>query len=192
MIIGNNSLLNIEELLQLAAEIGFSHSAVLDMESLVFRPEVRAMCSADLCRNYGKSWSCPPAVGSLDRIAERVRSYDGGIVVQTSGTLDSDFDMDSIRRIMADHKKQFETLIRQIKALNIECLPMGAGTCTVCRKCTYPDRPCRHPDKMLISMEAYGLLVSDVCLKSGLEYNYGQNTMTYTSCVLVKAKGDEI
>lgn len=190
MILKDDYYVKTEKLLQLADEIGFSHSAALDMDSLVFRQEVRDMCSADLCRSYGKSWSCPPAVGSLERIAERTAKYDSGIVVQTSGDLENNFDMESIRRIMADHKKKFDTFIRQVRLLTKECLPMGAGACTVCHRCTYPDRPCRHPDKMLVSMEAYGLLVSDVCLKSGLEYNYGQNTMTYTSCVLVKTKGE--
>lgn len=33
-------------------------------------------------------------------------------------------------------------------------------------------------------MEAYGLFVSDICARSGLAYNYGPRTMTYTSCVL--------
>ena len=64
------------------------------------------------------------------------------------------------------------------------CLPLTAGSCTLCARCTYPDRPCRYPTKRLSSMEAYGLLVSDVCTRSGLAYNYGARTMTYTSCVL--------
>ena len=64
------------------------------------------------------------------------------------------------------------------------CLPLTAGSCTLCRKCTYPERPCRFPKKRFSSMEAYGLLVSDVCLKSGLKYYYGPKTITYTSCIL--------
>ena len=64
------------------------------------------------------------------------------------------------------------------------CLPLTAGSCTLCARCTYPDRPCRYPTKRLSSMEAYGLFVSDICTRSGLAYNYGPRTMTYTSCVL--------
>ena len=64
------------------------------------------------------------------------------------------------------------------------CLPLTAGSCTLCARCTYPDRPCRYPTKRLSSMEAYGLFVSDICTRSGLAYNYGLRTMTYTSCVL--------
>ena len=65
-----------------------------------------------------------------------------------------------------------------------EYLPLTAGTCTLCHTCTYPDRPCRHPKQRLSSMEAYGLFVSDVCVRSNLAYNYGPRTLTYTACVL--------
>ena len=34
-------------------------------------------------------------------------------------------------------------------------------------------------------MEAYGLVVSQVCQDSGLPYYYGPRTITYTACVLV-------
>jgi predicted metal-binding protein len=57
----------IDELVVLAKEAGFTYAAPLAMESLEFREEVRSMCSADLCKSYGKSWSCPPAVGSIER-----------------------------------------------------------------------------------------------------------------------------
>ena len=39
---------------------------------------------------------------------------------------------------------------------------------------------------MLSSMEAYGLLVSNVCRSSGLEYYYGPLTLTYSACILTK------
>ena len=185
MIITDIADIDMDKLARLAEETGFSHSAAIDMDSLVFRPEVREMCSADKCHSYGKSWSCPPAVGSLERITERAANYKGGIIVQTTGALENDFDMESIRKIMIRHKRNFSSLVRQVRQIAADCLPMGAGACYVCRQCSYPDSPCRHPDRMFSSMEAYGLLVSDVCLKSGLQYNYGKNTMTYTSCILI-------
>lgn len=176
---------DIEELLALSKEAGFTYAAELSMDSLEFREEVREMCSADKCRNYGKSWSCPPAVGSVERAAERAGAYRRGIIVQTEGALADSFDMTGTAALMKKHKSCFETLVRQIRHFYPGCLPMGAGTCRVCRACTYPDRPCRHPEKMIASMEAYGLLVSDVAIKSGLKYNYGENTMCFTSCVLI-------
>ncbi len=176
---------DIDELTVLAKEAGFTYAAPLAMDSLEFREEVRSMCAEDRCKSYGKSWSCPPAVCSVARAKERARAYHRGIIVQTAGTLSDSFDMDGTASIMRRHRKDFDTLVRQIRNFYPDCLPMGAGTCRICRSCTYPDRPCRHPDKMVSSMEAYGLLVSDVAIRSGLKYNYGENTMCFTSCVLI-------
>ncbi|MBQ6621893.1 MAG: DUF2284 domain-containing protein [Mogibacterium sp.] len=189
MILNEHTDISIQDLLQLAREIGFSHAAPLDPQALVFREEVRAMCSADRCRNYGRSWSCPPALGSLRQIAETAAEYAGGILVQTTEPMEDDFDLKTIHEAAKLHQQHFDTLVRQVGRLCPDCLPMGAGGCRRCRKCTYPDRPCRHPDKLYPSMEAYGLLVSDICIRSGLKYNYGPQTMTYTSCILVRETG---
>ena len=175
----------INELTAVLKEAVFTYAAPLAMDSLELREEVRSMCSADMCKSYGKSWSCPPAVGSIERAKERAEAYRRGIIVQTAGALADSFDMDGTAEIMKRHRKSFDTLVRQVKHFYPDCLPMGAGTCRLCRSCTYPDRPCRHPDKMVSSMEAYGLLVSDVAIRSGLKYNYGENSMCFTSCVLI-------
>ena len=172
------------ELVQLALQAGFSRAARLNMEALVSLQAVRDMCAADRCQAYGRRWSCPPGCGSLEENQARMSAYSGGIIVQTTGDMEDDFDVDALASIQLRHKKQFETIVRQIRTMDGDCLPLTAGCCTLCRKCTYPDKPCRFPGKMFSSMEAFGLLVSDVCLKSGLEYYYGPRTMTYTSCVL--------
>ena len=100
------------------------------------------------------------------------------------GELEDEFDLQSIAAVEARHKKAFLNLARQARLLFPGCLPLSSGTCSLCRKCTYPDRPCRFPGKRLSSMEAFGLLVSDVCQKSGLPYYYGPKTITFTACIL--------
>ena len=97
---------------------------------------------------------------------------------------DGTFDYEGIQDAQERHKAAFAALARQARCLWPDCLPLTAGSCTLCHKCTWPDRPCRFPQKRLSSMEAYGLLVSDVCLRSGLAYNYGPDTISFTSCVL--------
>lgn len=177
---------DLSEYLSLASEAGFSHWGKLNMESLIALPAVREMCAADRCKAYGSSWSCPPACGSLEFTAKQMAGFSRGILVQTTGRLEDDFDMEGIRATEEKHKAAFELLVRRMRHLEPDCLPLTAGTCRICIRCTYPDRPCRFPQRRLSSMEAYGLLVSDVCIRSGLEYNYGPKTMTYTSCILFK------
>ena len=185
MVLQSTQNITTEDLIRLAAENGFTHAGELEMSSLVFRQDVRDMCSADKCRSYGRSWSCPPAVGSLERSAEIASKYHRGIIVQTTGQMRREIDYHTIFKVNDQHVRNFAALSRQVRTLFPGCLPMGAGACSICRQCTYPDRPCRQPDKLIISMEAYGLLVNDVCKASGLEYNYGDKTVTFTSCILI-------
>jgi len=169
-----------------ALEFGFSHAGELNVKSLVFMPEVRSMCGAGKCHQYGKNWRCPPGCGSIEEAAERAARYTYGLIVQTTGQMEDDFDYETIQATGAKHKENFDLLVEKLRTRYPDMLPMGAGTCTICEKCTYPDAPCRFPDRSISSMEAYGLWVSKVCELSGIPYNYGKLTLTYTSCYLLK------
>lgn len=177
--------------LELARQVGFTRAAKLNMDALTVLPAVRDMCASDRCQSYGHNWSCPPACGSLEVCQRRISSYDRGILVQTTGEMEDDFDARAIESAYLGHKAAFDALARQMRAIFPGCLPLTAGACTLCRKCTYPDRPCRFPGRRLSSMEAYGLLVSDVCVQSGVKYNHGPRTITYTSCILFNQEGEQ-
>lgn len=177
--------MDLQKLEALAKQIGFSHCGSVNMDALVPNPEVRKMCAAGRCMMYGKTWSCPPAFGPVEDSYRLLGQYSEGLLLQTTGQMADDFDLDTIRETEIIHKKKFETIARQAKILEPDCLPMSAGACTRCKKCTYPDRPCRFPDKVFPSMEARGLLVGEVCRASGMEYNYGPQTITYTACILI-------
>lgn len=178
--------MTVTELLALAKECGFSHAGELNMAALEFRPEVRDMCAADKCRSYGKNWCCPPHCGSLEDMAARTGGFSRGILVQSTGLLEDEFDFETMAETEKEHKRRFERLTAALRKRGIRCLPMGAGACTVCQSCTCPDEPCRFPERAMPSMEACGLLVGQVCKDSGLGYYYGRGTMTYTACVLVE------
>ena len=83
MITAGGHVPDMTEMIILAKEAGFTYAASLDMDSLEFREDVRAMCRSDRCNNYGKSWSCPPASGIIERAKERISGYHRGTIVQT-------------------------------------------------------------------------------------------------------------
>jgi len=173
------------DLVDVAKECGFSHYAELDISTLELMQEIRDMCNPEQCRNYNKSWSCPPACASLDEIRERIKNYKTGILIQTVGDLEDSMDWDSIMETGVRHKKNFGKMRDELIRNHPSLLAMGAGECKLCETCTYPDEPCRHPEKMEVSMEACGLYVSKVCKDNDLEYNYGPETIAFTSCFLV-------
>ena len=53
-----------EEMESLAREAGFTNTAVIPADQLVFDPSLRKYCEDNLCGNYGKNYSCPPECGT--------------------------------------------------------------------------------------------------------------------------------
>ncbi len=175
-----------QELIKFALEKGFTNAGELNVKALTFMPEVREMCRADRCKAYGKNWRCPPACGTLEESASKAAEYSYGIIVQTVAKMEDEFDYPAIERAAKEHGESFINMMRELKKKYPDILGMGAGTCRRCKQCTYPDAPCRYPDDSYSSMEAYGLWVSKVCELSSIPYNYGKNTIAFTSCYLLK------
>ena len=175
-----------EQLAKLAEEAGFSAWAPLDITTIELKPEVRDMCAVNTCGQYGKRWSCPPGCGSLEECTAGLKGFTRGILVQTYGDIEDGFDFEAMMEIESDHKEHFSDMRDALRAAGADILALGAGCCTVCAKCTYPDEPCRFPEKKISSMEAYGMVVLEVCKSNGLTYYYGADKMAYTSCFLLK------
>lgn len=163
-----------------AQAAGFTHTAPLDPVTIELKDAVRQMCAA--CGRYSNCWSCPPACGTLEECRERVCKYHSGILLQTVGQLEDEFDGEGMIETERLHKENFHNLLSDVGREGM--LPLGAGCCTVCKACTYPDAPCRFPDRMVSSMEAYGMEVAAVCKANGVPYYYGPNTIAYTCCLL--------
>ncbi len=172
------------DLAQAARECGFDTVAPLDPKTLKFLPEVRSMCAADRCRSYNKTWSCPPACGSLEDWAEKASRYSRGLLLQTIGAREDSYDIEAMMEAAEENKRQVDLFAERLLAEGVDFLLMGAGTCTRCKECTWPDAPCRFPEKLFPSMEACGLFVSQVCVDNGVPYNYGDEKIAYTCCLL--------
>jgi len=173
-----------DRLAALAEECGFTHCGPLDVSSLEFLQDVRDMCNAEQCGHYNKSWSCPPACASLEEMRKRVKSYSFGLLVQTVGKIEDSYDWDGIMEAGERQKTSFARLWNELEKEYGTVLAMGSGACKLCQPCSYPDEPCRFPDRMEVSMEACGLFVSKVCKTNGLAYNYGPDRIAFTSCFL--------
>ena len=165
--------MELEELKNIGNSIGFFKVEELNIDKIKLLPEVRQMCSTDKCHMYGRNWSCPPACGTLEECAADISGYKKGIIVQTKGELEDEFDGEGMMETEALHKEHFVKMHDQLKKFFPKLLSLGAGCCTRCAKCSYPDAPCRFPEKRFSSMEAYGMLVTQVCQDSGIEYYYG-------------------
>ena len=178
--------MTIQEFCALAKEIGFEQAGPLDPATIELKEEVREMCASGKCAMYDKRWSCPPGCGTLDECRELLKGYTRGILVQSVGELEDNFDIETMMETEAAHKERFYAMRKALVEKGIDALAAGAGCCTICPECTYPDSPCRFPEQKMSSMEALGMLVLEVCKANDMRYFYGENTIAYTSCFLFR------
>jgi predicted metal-binding protein len=173
---------------KLAAGCGFSRTGRLDPASMKVRREVREACASDKCRAFGKNWSCPPACGSLEECEKRLAQFQSGLILQTTGNLEDSFDFESMTLIGENHNAHlfdFQEKLETFFSGGKPWLLLGSGCCTICGQCSWP-QPCNHPEKMIVPVEAMGIVVSDLCAANNILYYYGPGTLTYTGCVLIQ------
>ena len=173
-----------EQVQALADELGFECMGLAPASALIARPEVRDMCASGKCQKYGTSWACPPACPSIEEFQAMYGTFDQCLVVQTVGELEDEFDGEAMMDAAEQHGKRVYELASKVADLDFPTMCLSAGTCMLCPTCTYPDAPCRFPEKRLVSMEASGLVVSDVCQAARIPYNHGKLSIAYSSCIL--------
>lgn len=176
---------DIYKLLEQAKAIGFDVAEPLDCSKIELLSEVRDMCKSNKCGAYDNNWSCPPGCGTLEECRERIGKYKRGMIVQTIGELEDEFDFEGIKETSERHKKTFYKLTYELRKEYPTLLALGAGACTHCKTCSYPSAPCRAPEYAVSSMESYGMVVSDVCKNNNVPYYYGRGKQVFVGCYLI-------
>ena len=80
----------------------------------------------------------------------------------------------------------FDKFAKEVRREFPGALVLGDGACSNCKECTYTDAPCRFPELQSDNMEAYGMIVSEVCQRNNINYYWGPGTVTFVGCVLVE------
>ncbi len=163
---------------------GVFQSTVLPAAEIPFSEAVRKACEANVCGRYGKSWTCPPGVGETALWQEKFSTYRNALVFTHKGNLEDSFDYEGMQRVAAETDLILNAVIDAMKKDGTPFLPLGHGSCTLCETCTYPDAPCRLPDKVIVSIEACGVNVVELAAKCKINYHNGANTVTYFCIIL--------
>ena len=146
---------------------------------------VRDLCEMNACGRYGKSWSCPPAVGTLEECREKSMKFRNVFVYTTMHPLEDSYDFEG----MMEGKDAHEEISRKIVAFFSELYPgdkliLSGDGCDRCEKCTYPDAPCRFGNEVYPTVESYGVEVNKLAETVNINYINGANTVTYFGCVI--------
>ena len=106
--------MELEELKNIGNSIGFFKVEELNIDKIKLLPEVRQMCSTDKCHMYGRNWSCPPACGTLEECAADISGYKKGIIVQTKGELEDEFEFVTPVMMEGDYETRSKLYKEQI------------------------------------------------------------------------------
>ena len=180
---------DINKLSSLAKSLGAANAAVIGVESIRFEQEFKKLCERNSCGSYNKNWMCPPAVGSINELQEKILKFKQGLLFQTVYQLEDSFDWEGIQESSVVHTKLFRKILDTIKRTYRfrELLPLNVGPCTYCSKCAYLDsQECRFPEEAVASVEAAGIDVVALVKSYGIPYNNGKDTVSCVSLILIK------
>lgn len=152
---------------------------------LTFTPRVRYICESE-CPQYGKSWACPPGVGSVEECRERCLSYPHALLITTMTEVSDISDIRETLDTRAPHEEVTRQVNDWIHSQGVESYVLSTESCAVCRECTCPDAPCRHPDRMFPCVESHGILVTEAAERYGIAFEMGGNIVTWFSLILYR------
>lgn len=152
---------------------------------LVFSDRVRYVCETE-CPQYGKSWACPPGVGTVEACRARCLSYPHALLLVTMAEVADISDIEETLSTRAPHEEITHQVDDLVRAQGLETYVLSTESCAICGKCAYPDAPCRHPDRMYPCVESHGILILETGERYGLEFQYGGNVVTWYSLILYR------
>jgi len=156
--------------------------AMISPKDITFSENVRKACEVNYCGRYGKCWTCPPGAGDWQVLRDHFREYEHAFVFTTKYDLEDSFDVEGMDEARVQHEAVDKAILALLEGEEPHELA-GAGSCKICEKCTYPDAPCRFPDKARRSMEACGMDVVSLSKDCGIHYINGADTVTYFSII---------
>lgn len=144
---------------------GIFQAAALKITPDDFHEETREWCLRNICGCYGRCWSCPPAVGSVEQWRQKCISYEHAALFSARFTGMYD------EAGAAEARRGFLKVCRAVRtaaaALTSRSLVLSAGGCVRCGKYAYP-QPCRFPGDLFVSLEAAGLVVGSLAARAGM------------------------
>lgn len=166
-------------------ELPLYEYAFIKTDELRFSDRVRYICETE-CPMYNTTWACPPAVGTVGACQKRVMAFEEGLLIATITEVSDIADIGETLATRADHEEITRQALSMVREQASETLTLSTEACAHCGHCTWPDAPCRFPDRMFPCVESHGILVTDLAEKHDIEFLAQGNVVTWFSLILYK------
>ena len=173
--------MNRELLMEKLSELPLYIYDFLDPRELEFSSRIRWICENE-CPMCGKSWACPPGVGTVDACKAKCLSYENCLLISTIVEVEDITDIDETLATRPDHEAVTNEVRDIMRSLGEDPYILSTEACTLCQRCAILDgQPCRFPEKMHPCVESHGINVVPMLESRGLEFQFGANVVTWIS-----------
>ena len=177
--------MNFNEIERYITQFPIYQYAFLETEDIEFNDKVRQICKRE-CPRYGKSWSCPPAVGSVEKCKEKCRQYPHALLFSSVAEVPDYSDMNTLLKSKAEHEEITRTIEKYLKKEAWHCYTLSTDSCSICEKCTFPKRSCQHPELMHPCIESHGILLTKNIEENEMDYYLGEQYVLWFSIIFLK------
>ena len=155
--------------------------AWIDPRQLEFNQRIRWICEHE-CPMYGKTWACPPGVGTVEHCAGKCRSFDNCLMIATITEVEDIADIQQTLATRPEHEEITNQVGAFLEVQGVKPYILSTEACAICQRCAIEDgQPCRHPDKMHPCVESHGINIIPVLEEQGICFQYGENVVTWIS-----------
>ena len=163
------------------AELPLYSYGFFDPRELEFTDRVLWVCEHE-CPMYGTTWACPPAVGAVEECRKKCMSYPECLMIASVTEVSDISNIDETLATRPAHEKLTNRVRDEMRELGVRPFILSTEACTICSRCAYLDGlPCRMPGAMHPCVESQGINVIPLLEKFGLEFQYGENVVTWVS-----------
>ena len=173
--------MNRELLEQQLSELPLYIYDFFDPKDLEFSSRIRWICENE-CPMYGKSWACPPGVGTVDCCRSKCLSFDNCLLISSIVEVRDIADLEETLATRPDHEALTNEVRDLMRAQGVEPYVLSTEACSICESCAILEgKTCRFPEQMHPCVESHGINVVPILESRGLEFQFGANVVTWIS-----------
>ena len=152
-----------------------------DPRELEFSSRIRWICEHE-CPMYGRSWACPPGVGSVDSCQAKCLGYENCLLISSIVEVRDITDINETLATRPEHEALTNEVARLMGQQGITPYVLSTEACAICESCAILEgKPCRFPETMHPCVESHGINVVPILEQRGLEFQFGANVVTWIS-----------
>ena len=173
--------MNRELLEQRLSELPLYIYDFIDPSELEFSDRIRWICEHE-CPMYGQSWACPPGVGCMADCRKKCGGYENCLMISTIVEVADIANLEETLATRPEHEEITNQVGAIMEEMGVKPYILSTEACAICERCAILDgEKCRHPERMHPCVESHGINIVPVLEECGLEFQFGQNVVTWVS-----------